>query len=100
HLPRHRRELLLQGALLDDADRAVPRRAHRRQVRRLLQVDPGVDHDQGMTAPALTGGEGARPAPGVRRRAAALLHRRPRLRLSLLLSAPLAWLVVVYLGAL
>ncbi|WP_396447211.1 ABC transporter permease [Actinomadura sp.] len=53
-----------------------------------------------MTAPALTGGEGARPAPGVRRRAAALLHRRPRLRLSLLLSAPLAWLVVVYLGAL
>ncbi|MEU9844535.1 ABC transporter permease [Actinomadura sp. NPDC048032] len=29
-----------------------------------------------------------------------MLHRRPRLRLSLLLSAPLAWLVVVYLGAL
>ncbi|WP_225849081.1 ABC transporter permease [Streptomyces sp. HPF1205] len=28
------------------------------------------------------------------------LHRRPRLRLALLLSAPLAWLVVAYLGAL
>ncbi|NEA26097.1 ABC transporter permease [Actinomadura bangladeshensis] len=53
-----------------------------------------------MTAPAATGGADARPAPGLRRRAAALLHRRPRLRLSLLLSAPLAWLVAVYLGAL
>jgi putative spermidine/putrescine transport system permease protein len=53
-----------------------------------------------MTASAPTGGADARPAPGIRRRAAALLHRRPRLRLSLLLSAPLAWLVVVYLGAL
>jgi putative spermidine/putrescine transport system permease protein len=41
-----------------------------------------------------------RPAPGLRRRAASLLHRRPRLRLSLLLSAPLAWLLVAYLGAL
>ncbi|TDD79575.1 ABC transporter permease [Actinomadura rubrisoli] len=29
-----------------------------------------------------------------------MLHRRPWLRLSLLLSAPLAWLVVAYLGAL
>ncbi|MCQ0020283.1 ABC transporter permease [Actinomadura madurae] len=53
-----------------------------------------------MTAPARKGGADGRPAPGSRRRAAALLHRRPRLRLSLLLSAPLAWLVVVYLGAL
>ncbi|WP_141577166.1 ABC transporter permease [Actinomadura sp. WMMA1423] len=53
-----------------------------------------------MTAPAATGGKDGRPAPGTRRRAAALLYRRPRLRLSLLLSAPLAWLVVVYLGAL
>ena len=53
-----------------------------------------------MTGSALTGGKDGRPAPGPWRRAAALLHRRPRLRLSLLLSAPLAWLVVVYLGAL
>ncbi|MEV3920557.1 ABC transporter permease [Actinomadura coerulea] len=59
-----------------------------------------MDRDQGMTGSALTGGKDGRPAPGPRRRAAALLHRRPRLRLSLLLSAPLAWLVVVYLGAL
>ncbi|MGW3770706.1 ABC transporter permease [Actinomadura verrucosospora] len=59
-----------------------------------------MDRDQGMTGSALTGGEDGRPAPGLRRRAAALLHRRPRLRLLLLLSAPLAWLVVVYLGAL
>ncbi|MCW2942594.1 MAG: binding-protein-dependent transport system inner rane component [Actinomycetia bacterium] len=40
------------------------------------------------------------PAPGFRRRVAALLHRRPRLRLALLLSAPLAWLLIAYLGAL
>ncbi|MDX3353793.1 ABC transporter permease [Streptomyces sp. ME01-24h] len=37
-------------------------------------------------------------APG--RRLAGSLHRRPRLRLSLLLSAPLLWLVLAYLGSL
>ncbi|MBW8487471.1 ABC transporter permease [Actinomadura parmotrematis] len=40
-----------------------------------------------------------RPA-SLRRRAAALLHRRPLVRLGLLLSAPMLWLVVAYLGAL
>ncbi|MFJ4844982.1 ABC transporter permease [Streptomyces sp. NPDC088733] len=34
------------------------------------------------------------------RRLAGFLHRRPRLRLSLLLSAPLLWLVLAYLGSL
>ncbi|WP_127359804.1 ABC transporter permease [Actinacidiphila soli] len=34
------------------------------------------------------------------RRIAGMLHRRPRLRLSLLLSAPLLWLVLAYLGSL
>ncbi|MGV9251198.1 ABC transporter permease [Streptomyces sp. NPDC003697] len=34
------------------------------------------------------------------RRLAAALHRRPRLRLSLLLTAPLLWLAVLYLGSL
>ncbi|MEO3787283.1 ABC transporter permease [Actinocorallia sp. B10E7] len=38
--------------------------------------------------------------PALRRRAAALLHRRPGLRLGLLLSAPMTWLAVAYLGAL
>lgn len=33
-------------------------------------------------------------------RAAGTLHRRPRLRLSLLLTAPLLWLAVLYLGSL
>ncbi|MFC6086671.1 ABC transporter permease [Sphaerisporangium aureirubrum] len=42
----------------------------------------------------------ASPAGGVRRRVAAGLHRHAGLRLSLLLSAPLAWLGVAYLGAL
>jgi len=34
------------------------------------------------------------------RRLAGVLHRRPRLRLSLLLTAPLLWLAVLYLGSL
>ena len=34
------------------------------------------------------------------RRLAAWLHERPRLRLALLLAAPVGWLVVMYLGAL
>lgn len=42
------------------------------------------------------------PAVGRSRvqRLAGTLHRRPRLQLSLLLSAPLAWLVLAYLGSL
>ncbi|MCM2580085.1 ABC transporter permease [Streptomyces meridianus] len=40
------------------------------------------------------------PAAGLGRRLAGTLHRRPRLRLSLLLSAPLFWLIVAYLGSL
>ncbi|MER5441650.1 ABC transporter permease [Streptomyces sp. NPDC002790] len=39
-------------------------------------------------------------AAGVSKRAAGALHRSPRLRLSLLLAAPLTWLVVAYLGSL
>ncbi|MFE1339312.1 ABC transporter permease [Streptomyces sp. NPDC058733] len=38
--------------------------------------------------------------PGTVRRLAGALHRRPRLRLSLLLTAPLLWLAVLYLGSL
>ncbi|MER6984195.1 ABC transporter permease [Streptomyces carpinensis] len=37
---------------------------------------------------------------GTVRRLAGMLHRRPRLRLSLLLTAPLLWLAVLYLGSL
>ncbi|WP_351233185.1 ABC transporter permease [Streptomyces sp. NPDC002133] len=40
------------------------------------------------------------PAAGFVRRLAGTLHRRSRLQLSLLLSAPLAWLVLAYLGSL
>ncbi|MGW1894871.1 ABC transporter permease [Streptomyces sp. NPDC002004] len=40
------------------------------------------------------------PAAGALRRLAGSLHRSPRLRLSLLLTAPLLWLVVAYLGSL
>jgi putative spermidine/putrescine transport system permease protein len=44
----------------------------------------------------------AAPAPGPAglRRLAGVLHRRPRLRLGLLLAGPLGWLGVAYLGSL
>ncbi|MFF5404366.1 ABC transporter permease [Streptomyces misionensis] len=42
----------------------------------------------------------ATSAPGAARRLAGALHRRPRLRLTLLLTAPLLWLAVLYLGSL
>ena len=67
-------------------------------MRPLHQVGPGLDRDQGLmghlsvttTAPA------ADPWPLARRHP----RRRPRLQLSLLLSAPLAWLALAYLGSL
>ncbi|MBO2448155.1 ABC transporter permease [Actinomadura barringtoniae] len=50
-------------------------------------------------ATGTTGARGGRVA-AARRRVAGQLHRRPRVRLSVLLSAPLLWLVVAYLGSL
>lgn len=47
-----------------------------------------------MTAIEATAGR------GTVRRLAGALHRRPRLRLTLLLTAPLLWLAVLYLGSL
>ncbi len=38
--------------------------------------------------------------PGVLRRLAGWLHRHPHLRIALVLAAPIAWLVVLYLGSL
>ncbi|WP_267899035.1 hypothetical protein [Streptomyces corynorhini] len=40
------------------------------------------------------------PAAGFVRRLAGTLHRRPRPQLSLLLTAPLLWRVLAYLGSL
>ncbi|MGX4688627.1 ABC transporter permease [Streptomyces sp. JNUCC 63] len=50
-----------------------------------------------MTVTAQAAGRSSR---GTVRRLAGMLHRRPRLRLSLLLTAPLLWLAVLYLGSL
>ncbi|GAA1275838.1 spermidine/putrescine ABC transporter permease [Planotetraspora silvatica] len=50
-----------------------------------------------MTASGVLGDE---EAAGLRRGVAAFLHRHARVRLSLLLSAPLAWLGLAYLGSL
>ena len=47
---------------------------------------------------AVTAGGGA--TPGVGRRLSAFLFRHPRAKLGILLGAPVAWMVVVYLGAL
>ncbi len=62
-------------------------------------MDPRLDGDQGlMTATAAPGVHA--PPGGPRRRLAAFLHRHARVRLSLLLSAPMAWLGAAYLGSL
>ena len=55
-------------------------------------MDHGVDGDQGLSAAGA--GQGA-----LRPLSRALWHR-PRLKLALLLSAPVGWLVVAYLGSL
>jgi putative spermidine/putrescine transport system permease protein len=63
-------------------------------------VDAGLDGDQELTA--VQEAPGSRPArrdaAGVR--AASFLHRSPWVRLAALLVAPMAWLVVAYLGSL
>jgi ABC-type spermidine/putrescine transport system permease subunit I len=62
-------------------------------------VDRGLDRDQGlMTSTTVDRPAGASRGPV--RRLAAWLHRHPGARLAGLLSAPLLWLVVAYLGAL
>jgi putative spermidine/putrescine transport system permease protein len=55
-------------------------------------VDQGVDGDQGLSA--------AGAGQGALRPLSRALWRRPRLKLALLLSAPVGWLVVAYLGSL
>src|SRR5437667_6403618 len=60
-----------------------------------------------LSSAAVTSGARATPpepmhalAGSARRRLAAALHRRPRLRLGLLLAGPAGWLVIAYLGSL
>src|SRR5665213_2172668 len=72
----------------------MPRRS-RQHLRRLRAVDPSLDDDQGVTAPS-TRTEGT---PTARRRSA-FLYRHERLRLAGLLTPPVLWLVVLYLGSL
>jgi len=49
---------------------------------------------------SLAAADAAPPRPGFRRRLAAWLHARPRVRMGLLLAAPLAWLGIAYFGSL
>lgn len=56
-----------------------------------------------MTSPTgpITAPEALEPAPlGARRRLGVWIHARPRVRLGALLSAPLGWLLIVYIGSL
>jgi putative spermidine/putrescine transport system permease protein len=49
---------------------------------------------------AVAAAQPPQPEPGALRRFAGWLHARPRVRLGLLLAAPLGWLVLAYLGSL
>ncbi len=51
-------------------------------------------------AAEVDGGEGVTALASARTRASAALHRRPRLRAGLLLAAPSAWFIALYLTAL
>jgi putative spermidine/putrescine transport system permease protein len=61
-----------------------------------------MDGDQGLTMTDSDTAQAAVPPPGVTaaRRLSSLLSARPQLRLSLLLTAPLTWLVLIYVVAL
>jgi putative spermidine/putrescine transport system permease protein len=63
-------------------------------------VDAGLDGDQELTTvPTVPESRPARRDTGAVR-ASSFLHRSPRVRLAALLAAPMAWLVIAYLGSL
>ena len=109
HVQRQGQGVLRQDRVLGDADAQLPRRP-RQRLRGLLQVGPGLDRDQGLTA--ASGGRRPRdacpPSPHPRltraRRAirplAGLFWRIRSLQVGSLLAAPLGWLGIVYLGSL
>lgn len=66
----------------------------------LLGLDEGLDRDQGLTLSQPAASTVAAPQGAATRRASSFLATRPRTRLALLLSAPLTWLVLVYVVAL
>ena len=61
-------------------------------------MDAGLDGDQGVTitVPEIEAPSGESPG----RRLSTFLFRRPRLRVGLLLTPPLSWLLLAYLGSL
>ena len=63
-LPRRRRGLRRADPLLDHADRAVPRRAHGREVHDVPGLDPGLDRDQGLTHDVTAAAGGGAAPPG------------------------------------
>jgi putative spermidine/putrescine transport system permease protein len=60
---------------------------------------PATDPPAGASAEATLGAVPPPPSSAARRLAAAL-YRRPRAQLAILLSAPLGWLLIAYVGAL
>ena len=79
----------------------VPRRAYRRRVHRLRRRGPRPG-PRSRADPARGRGSsrGAPREPSALRRASAFMHRHVWLRLSVLLAAPMFWLLVVYVASL
>ena len=98
-----RRGVRRPDLVLDHADRAVPRRPHRRRRARTTRSGPRPG-PRSRAEPRRRGRQGPSrdPAPGLATGASAPLdrglHRHPRLRLGLLLGPPMLWLGVGYLG--
>ena len=93
--PRRRRDVLPEGLVLEHPDRAVPGRPDERDLQGLRGLDPGLDHDQGLSrclrSPLWTAaGAVTARAGGPGRRFAAWLNRHGWVRLAALLSAPMA----------
>ena len=89
-----------QGLVLDHADHPVPRRAYERDLQGLRGLDPGLDRDQGLMGSISATADRPGVSPARPARLASWLHHNARVRLAALLSAPLAWLLLAYLGSL
>ena len=100
-LPRRRREVLRPGLLLDDATQELWRRPGG-YLQGLLRLGQGLDRGQGLIGSSRLRWKQPPPArrKPVGRRLAGFLWRPPAAQLGLLLSGPMAWLLVAYLGSL
>src|SRR5688500_9660147 len=103
-LPRRGRGVLGGRVVLDHGHRRVPRRAHRRDVRAIHRMGQRVERAEGLTPSDLTmsgvaaGGTVQSPRPS--RRVNRMFRRRRSLGLFSVLSPPVAWMLLIYIGSL